>query len=368
MNELSAQHFSHFFFHHGKESSFTFLSSTPKSATMHTPSSLHHHHLSLLSLFLFMGRAVAFVAVGPFTSRRLSFLSVPTTTTPPLAAATSTSTTITEKIPIALTREVGKNEKLLCALHKSPLLSQSVDTVELLELACIEHAHGPDYDQLVSLLRGNQHWDYVAVTSPEAARVLASAIPSSVGNEDKEKKIDFPYPIAAVGKATEATLESLGLSVSFCPTKATAKVLVDELPGHPGMHVLYPASAQAKPTIQKGLQDKRGMHVTRLNTYDTVTATWRPEQQECAQRVRIACFASPSAVKGWVQNTMLDNSVEPQKPQQVVLAACIGETSALECQEQGWRDDQIFYPEKPGIDGWVESIGQAIDSLQRIHA
>ena len=238
-------------------------------------------------------------------------------------------------VAIALTREVGKNDKLAKALHGRPEL-------EPMELPCIAHADGDGYPRLREVLL-SQKWDFVTVTSPEGAKVLASVC---------EGVTSVP-PIVAVGKATEEVLEDHGLSVSFCPSKATAKTLVAELPCEPGQSVLYPASQRAPGTLEDGLR-QRGMEVTRLNTYDTVTASWTDSDRLRAEKCEIACFASPSAIKGWLTNSSQKTNV---------LAACIGETSARCCAEMGWDQAHIFYPEKPGIEGWVEAIDQAMSSL-----
>ena len=269
-------------------------------------------------LLLLLGSTLAFV-VEP-TSRRSTHLAA---------------------IPVALTREEGKNDKLRQAL----LADAAASGVEPCELPCIAHADGPDLIQLEDSLT-NEDWDYVVVTSPEAARVLSSAW-----------RDDSQHKVAAVGKATEQTLHQLGIAVSFCPSKATAQTLVVELPLEEGGRILYPASCRAATTLQDGLA-QRGMRVTRLNTYDTVTATWTEEERATASDCPIACFASPSSIQGWLQNTDNNNQV---------LAACIGETSAEACRKHGWSEERIFYPEKPGIEGWVEAIRSAVAHLTVVH-
>jgi uroporphyrinogen-III synthase len=243
-------------------------------------------------------------------------------------------------ISIALTREEGKNEKLRQAIHSSNLQNK----VTTIELPCIDHAHGADYNILAqTLYSSSTRWDYVIVTSPEAARVLASVW---------DVKHDNNPAVAAVGKATEAELNAFGIQVAFTPSIATAKVLVKELDGEESMSILYPASTKAADTLADGLT-ARGMKVTRLNTYDTVTAQWKDDQKLVADSCQIACFASPSSVKGWLTNTDNNNKV---------LAACIGETSAQACRNLGWKEEAIFYPEAPGIEGWVEAVEQALQS------
>lgn len=250
-----------------------------------------------------------------------------------------------ERTIVAVTREDGKNSKLMKKILED---SELVSTIDLLELPCIEHASGADIDLLAPTLKSKE-WDYVAVTSPEAAKVLASAW---------ESVRDKPLPVVAVGAATEKALESYQIDVCFTPSKATAETLAAELElKGPNTSLLYPASTRAQKTLEDGLK-ARGVEVTRLNTYDTVTANWSESQKKSSQEVKVVCFASPSSIKGWLENTN-DNKA--------VIAACIGETSATACRKHGWEESKIFYPEKPGIDGWVQSIKDAAASIAVPH-
>jgi len=340
--------------------------------------------------FLQMRTSTAFPAPR-FGSRRSQFAAISTRV---YAAGDSVASTSAEEndgiIRVALTREAGKNGKFRQALEEhfaaaSASLNEEDSLLRIMieptELPCIAHADGPDYDKLSVVLRETA-WDYVAVTSPEAARVLASAWPWTSSTRQTATATTTPSTppaVAAVGKATEKALREAEIDVRFCPSKATAKVLVKELPltvpsvvtsgggvsnssSSSSSKVLYPASARAATTLQTGLED-RGFCVTRLDTYDTVTAVWSPEEREISAQIRIACFASPSAVAGWVQNTSDGNCNGNNS--NFVLAACIGETSAQACREHGWAEEAIFYPDKPGIEGWVQAVSQAVESLQR---
>ncbi|KAL3802550.1 hypothetical protein ACHAWO_002956 [Cyclotella atomus] len=251
---------------------------------------------------------------------------------------------------VALTREEGKNDKLRRALLSDETLSSSRFSVEIHEIPCIEHADGPDTEMLVPTLTSKQ-FDYIAITSPEAAKVIASAW------------VDAGRPdlgvVAAVGKATGEALKEYGIDVGFVPSKATAETLVNELPLSDAAKnemrattLLYPASAKARDTLQNGLEE-RGFSVSRLNTYDTVPATWTAEQLSLAESAQVACFASPSAVKAWLKNTA---SIDTPR----AIAACIGETSATACIKNEWEESNIFYPEKPGVDGWASAVVKAI--------
>jgi uroporphyrinogen-III synthase len=294
------------------------------------------------------------------------------------AAKEDSDAVTTATIHIAVTREAGKNDKLVSALAAALHLN-----IVLHELPCIAHAHGPDYHRLRDTLLQPETWDYVTVTSPEAARVLASCWPWHNDNTmDNDRQLTTPK-VAAVGKATELALSEAGIAVAFCPTKATAETLVQELPWNPGEgeaalgqsledatsspsrqappRVLYPASAKAADTLLDGLR-ARGFEVTRLDTYDTVTATWSQAEGDLATSCRIACFGSPSAVKGWIHNYP---TADIGGGSTSVLAACIGETSANACRTLGWPEERIFAAQQPGMDGWVSAVVEAVAAVSR---
>jgi uroporphyrinogen-III synthase len=261
---------------------------------------------------------------------------------------------------VALTRERGKNSRLeekITAIFEEQAIKG--DESQLLEIPCIAFEDGPDTDTLPHTLTTKQ-FDYICITSPEAATVFANGWQKA---KESARTILALGQIAAVGKATEHVLKSRGFEVSFVPTKATAKVLVQEISpikGQATTTILYPASEQAQTTLQDGLQDRGSFEVTRLNTYNTVPAVWTLEEMQLARQCHIACFGSPSAVKAWISNQE-DNAGDGACKR--ILAACIGETSATACRNNGWNDSNIFYPKKPGLDGWARAVLEAAESI-----
>lgn len=268
---------------------------------------------------------------------------------------------------------------------------------------------------------------YVVVTSPEAAKVFLAGWTKAGGT---------PIPVACVGKATGDTLRAGGVTPVFTPSKATGETLAAEIPLVPppattttvngvgessvgGVagesaadvattevetegegaqateapppaqrpRVLYPASAKAQKTVESGLE-ARGFEVRRLNTYDTVPATWDDDVEAAAAGAVVAAFGSPSAVKTWAArmgvNTAFagaagqgDSGVREEGNKVVeggdahgyggecgALAACIGETSARACRNAGWPESAIFYPEKPGMEGWAKAVGDALAAMK----
>lgn len=255
---------------------------------------------------------------------------------------------------VVLTREKGKNDKLMRQLENKIKLKESHITLE--ELPAIEHGDGPDSSELIPFLQRQRYsaftCDYVVITSPEAAQVFSNAYELS----------ERPYigQVVAVGTATRKVLEKLDIQVSFVPSKATAATLAKELPpvtADSPTRVLYPASLQAKKTLEDGLRE-RGFEVTRLNTYNTVPSIFTSGQLASAKSASVVCFGSPSAVYSFVENVGEEDATR-------IPAACIGETSAKACQEMNWKEGNIFYPaSNPGIEGWTESIVKAIVQVQ----
>lgn len=234
-----------------------------------------------------------------------------------------------------------------------------------------------------------------------------------------------PVQVACVGKATGDALRTKGVTPVFTPSTANGETLAAEIPLLPppadaksgdsdsgsgdaaaaavergedvGLplerrcRVLYPASAKAQKTLESGLQ-ARGFDVRRLNTYDTVPASWNEDAKAAAAAATVAAFGSPSAVKTWAARMGVAAGVgggggtkrdgrtgtegESEREGAEVpadagsggagaLAACIGETSARACREAGWPESAIFYPDKPGMEGWARAVGDALATVKR---
>ncbi|CAL4921149.1 unnamed protein product [Urochloa decumbens] len=245
---------------------------------------------------------------------------------------------------VVVTRERGKNAKLIAALEKH--------NIQSLELPLIKHVDGPDTDRLPDVLR-NDKFDWIIITSPEAATVFLKGWKTAGSPKVR---------VTVVGAGTArvfdevSQLDHQSLEVAFSPSKAMGKVLASELPrgSESTCKVLYPASAKASREIQEGLSD-RGFYVTRLNTYTTVPVEdVEPLTLKLAISAPVVAVASPSALKAWLnlipKVNNWDNSI-----------ACIGETTGSAAKKLGLKS--VYYPTTPGLEGWVESILEAL----RVH-
>ncbi|KAG2554246.1 hypothetical protein PVAP13_9KG649700 [Panicum virgatum] len=239
---------------------------------------------------------------------------------------------------VVVTRELGKNAKLIAAL--------------CLELPLIKHVDGPDTDRLPEVL-SNDKFDWITITSPEAAAVFLRGWKAAGSPKVR---------VAVVGAGTARVFDEVSqsddqsLEVAFSPSKAMGEVLASELPrgSESTCKVLYPASAKASREIQEGLSD-RGFHVTRLNTYTTVPVEdVEPLTLKLAISAPVVAVASPSTLKAWLKLISKvdcwNNSI-----------ACIGETTGTAAKKLGLKS--VYYPTTPGLEGWVESVLEAL----RVH-
>ncbi|KAK1263053.1 hypothetical protein QJS04_geneDACA017451 [Acorus gramineus] len=253
------------------------------------------------------------------------------------------SSSSSKKPEVVVTRERGKNAKLIKALAKHD--------INCLEVPLIKHSEGPDLNKLSTVLTDTK-FDWIVITSPEAALVFLTAW-KAAGTPEVQ--------IGVVGAGTASIFEEIqpmekSLHVAFSPTKATGKILAAELPkrGSQTCTVLYPASVKAGSEIEEGLSN-RGFKVTRLNTYNTVPVH-DVDQMILTQALSapVVALASPSAARAWInlisKSEDWDNSV-----------ACIGETTAMAAKRLGLKN--VYYPVNPGLEGWVDSILEAL----RVH-
>jgi uroporphyrinogen-III synthase len=147
---------------------------------------------------------------------------------------------------VVLTREAENNASLRKLLEEKG--------VQSISLPCIAHAAAEGLSFLPGAIK--EHWDYVVVTSPHAANVLIK-VWQEMGTPT--------LTVACVGKGTKAALVAGGMEVEFVPSKASAAVLVAELPerlaareGGCPLRILYPTSALASSIIEDGLNEKVG--------------------------------------------------------------------------------------------------------------
>ena len=227
---------------------------------------------------------------------------------------------------VALTRELGKNDRLKLLLDKD---------VETIELPCIMFGDGNDLERLEAEIKLH---DIVVITSPQSANIFI------------KKWIEIGKPnnikVVTVGKGTSKPLLNVGIDVIFEPSDSTAKTLAKELPLDLGTTVLYPTSNIAENKLQESLES-RGFIVTRIETYATIPSIWNDAQLYQAKNdIDIVAFGSPSAVRVWAKRCGIDYT-----------AVVIGPTSEKEALKYGFQ--RVIAPVgSKGLQTWAELISK----------
>ncbi len=104
--------------------------------------------------------------------------------------------------------------------------------------------------------------------------------------------------IAAIGKATERSLASFGISADLIPERATAEGLLDLIDGDNSLRVLIPRAESARELLPETLRE-RGCDVTVLPVYRTVAEQLDARRLETACSADYVTFASASAVENF---------------------------------------------------------------------
>lgn len=222
---------------------------------------------------------------------------------------------------VVLTRSLRKDEGLIKRLERQGIPFASV--------VLLEHNHGPDFPKLAQQL--SRAWDWVAVTSPTAARFFLGGW-KEAGRPRRK--------IAAIGKGTAKVLIDEGVKVTFIASQAYGESLAAEL-GERG-RVLWPTSLLADTHFADELS-LRGFEVKRLNVYTTEATVLNEQEKALLDGASLAAFASPSAVRAWM------DASEARPP-----AAAIGKVTARAARAGGF--DYVSHPQKPSLEGWAETI------------
>jgi uroporphyrinogen-III synthase len=156
--------------------------------------------------------------------------------------------------------------------------------------------------------------DWLVVTSP---RAVAAVWP------DGEMP---PFPVAAVGRATAASVEEAGGRVGLVGEAGAGSLVARLAERTEGTFVFFPHATGASPATIAALE-QAGAEVKALAVYETRPVAPGPDP------VDAVAFGSPSAVQGWLLSRHLDG---------LVLGA-IGETTARALAEVG-RPPQVVPP------------------------
>jgi hydroxymethylbilane synthase len=219
------------------------------------------------------------------------------------------------------------------------IVARSAEQSAALQLALVDRglapisvpaiAIKPAADGLGAAAARLESFDWVVVTSANAARAIATAL-RAIGPLSEIPRF------AAVGLATSQALRAAGIPVALRPERSSGAALADALPLEPGDRVLLPRSDIADPALVARLE-ARGAVVESVVAYRTEEA---PEASE--SKLRRALSEAPVAVVLTSGSTArgivtLAERVASRAAITAVPAICIGPGTAAEATALGFR-------------------------------
>ena len=199
-------------------------------------------------------------------------------------------------------------------------------------------------------------FDWVAFTSVNGVERFFKRLPYMPADVIKDSRV------AAVGVATERSLESAGVSVDLVPESYTAESLAAAL-GHGDGSILLPRAADVPPELVEGLT-ANGWDVHEVAVYKTIPASDEDPGADAirAGRYDAVTFTSASTVKGFVGMLGVPPELEATSEATDHLVICIGPVTAKACSDLGLRVDVVSEEHtSPGlVDALIQRIGGTI--------
>ena len=243
----------------------------------------------------------------------------------------------------------GKSVVVTRASHQSGDLIQALtkagaDVIAAPAIAVVPPLDGgqPLDDALIRLER----FSWLAFTSTNSVAALMAR-----GARRGVLKRFAHLQIAAVGHGTAAKVASeMGREPDLVPARQDGASGANAFPPpQPGDRVLVPIASDGRPDLPEGLR-ARGWDVDCVAAYRTVYPSLDEDLVSRALSAEIVIFASPSAVKGHLEQT--GGKTAPK----VIV---IGDTTAQECRLSGLEVAAIAG--EPSVEGLLKAVSRAAD-------
>jgi uroporphyrinogen III methyltransferase/synthase len=172
-------------------------------------------------------------------------------------------------------------------------------------------------------------YDWLVFTSANTVQPLLSALRANGGDIRSLGRAR----IAAIGPATRATLEALGLTVDYTPKEFVAESILENWPGSPaGLRILVPRAEVARDVLPEGLA-AMGADVTLLPVYRTVPdaeGAGELRKRFEAREIDVVTFTSSSTVRNF-------HEAMAGAPMDGVIVASIGPVTSATARELGYE-------------------------------
>ncbi|MDR0862791.1 MAG: uroporphyrinogen-III C-methyltransferase [Oscillospiraceae bacterium] len=201
---------------------------------------------------------------------------------------------------------------------------------EVIAYPCIETEHIADNAAATGALNRISSYKWLALTSPEGVRSLAALL-RELGADSRKLA---PVKLAAVGAATAAELEKLGLTADFVPERYSAAALAEGLAkriGRDERALIFRAEDGTEEL--RDVLGKSGVAHDDIAVYRTRCVSAKRDVMAAALRDKsldYVCFTSASTVRGFAESLAGEDFSS-------VTAACIGSATAAAARGRGFR-------------------------------
>jgi len=222
----------------------------------------------------------------------------------------------------------GKRILITRAREQAQSLAEKIRTLggEPIEFPTIDFAPIEDYQEFDAALARVENFDWVVFTSANGVSATADRL-RVLGSEPRTLAV---RKIAAIGPATVAALEAMGMRVDFVPTKFLGEQIALELPIERGQRALLLRADIASDVLERGLV-ARGVVVTNIAVYRTIM----PHASKTnLNGIDAVTFTSSSTVRNFIA-LMNGNGLGSAS------VVCIGPVTAETARKLGLRVDAI---------------------------
>lgn len=212
-----------------------------------------------------------------------------------------------------------------------------------------------------------QSFDWVLFTSPNAVEAFSNSIAA-----EKLEISRLDVAVGVVGHSTAKAARSFGWPVDFVPDFNSGAALAHTLPREwatqmgairtNGARVVLPRADIASAEMPAILRE-RGFEVTEVVAYRTVDAVTDDlvETLRAEMPADALTFTSPSTVRNFAAAAVRAGwAVARAQEAQQTSIVCLGNSTAEEVRNQGWKVDTIA--RDPSVNALVSAIASAIDA------
>lgn len=198
---------------------------------------------------------------------------------------------------------------------------------EVIELPSIRIKPPVSFTELDAAIKQIDTYDWIIFTSVNGVKFFSERM---LHLSIKPQRLNY-FKIGAIGPATAAAIQDLGVNVDFMPSSYVAESIADEIRNIEGDNILLPRADIARKNLANLLRNK-GARVTDIDAYQTVQAEFDAAtvKKNFTKPVDIITFTSSSTVRYFkkiVDELELDISG--------AKIACIGPVTANTTTELG---------------------------------